>query len=273
MGFSSSPRGQNPDGAYQRQQQPDNSTLDDLQAQRQSLAQGLIRLDQEAGWNEPEAAAGKPGGPFAQPSANVSPGQALSQLRTLLAVRQRSWDADQLSAAARRLHQTGTRPLQDAFFYTSARMMNLISHAIEERLIIDQFAGDVYSGFQRLSLLKPQVRRYRGILLSARYVFLYGINDAPARSEVAALQHPRLIRLPTDQRLRTDLEWFWFVVVDSERLQTALLAQQLGGNLWSSEQRERSYTGLWTFNPTVIQEIIAILQRGGHALFHHTSDS
>jgi hypothetical protein len=211
MGFPTSPRGQNPDGDLQRQQLSD-STQDDLQAQRQALAQGLIRLNQEAGWNAPEAAASVPGTPFAPASANVSPGQALSQLRTLLAGRQRAWDADQLSAAARRMRQTGTRPTQDAFFYTSARLMNLISHAIEERLIIDQFAGDVYSGFQRFSLLKPQVQRYRGILQSARYVFLYGINDAHAHSEVAALQHPRLIRLPIDRRLRTDLEWFWFVV-------------------------------------------------------------
>ncbi len=206
--------------------------------------------------------------PANPPQENITAGLMLSRLMKRLALGQRDWDPALLSAVARRLRNAGDKPEQDACFYTNVSLMNQMSHAIEEHLIHERITCDLYVGFQRFSLLRPQLPRYRALLPFVRYLCIYGLNDVPPASEVAAFQHPRLIRFPIIPEVRTDLEWFWFLVVDAESFQTALLAQQLGGNLWGSAHTERAYTGLWTFNPVVVKEIIAILQQAGRLLFY-----
>lgn len=240
---------------------------DEFLHQRQRLAQGLLRLEQTAA-GSPSAPSGAPASrPIALPRNAASAGLALSQLLTRSAAQQRQWERAQLTEAVQRVRHGDLMPERDAFFYTDTAIMNLISHAIEERVIADHIAAEVYAGFQRFSLIKPQLPRYRALLEVARYICIYGLNDAAFPSEVAALRHPRLIRLPIDPSLQSHLEWFWFVVVDAGPFQTALLAQQIGGNLWSKAQPERTYNGLWTFNAALIQEIIAILQRAGRVFF------
>ncbi|MGH2515725.1 MAG: DICT sensory domain-containing protein, partial [Ktedonobacterales bacterium] len=150
---------------------------------------------------------------------------------------------------------------------------NVISHAIEERVIADRLHCEVYAGFQRLALLKPQTRRYRALLDTARFVSVFGLNDLSSHSPTADLQHPRLLRFVIDPQVGSGLEWFWFVVVEDARFRTALLAQHVAGNLWAHQQNARSYAGVWTFNDALVREIVAILRQAGRALYYrHAPD-
>jgi DICT domain-containing protein len=147
--------------------------------------------------------------------------------------------------------------------------MNLISHALEERVIADRLNAEVHAGFQCFSLITPQLARYRALLDQASHVCVYGLDDRAPDSAVAAFKHPRLHYLPIDPALQTGLERFWFVVIASPRLQTALLAQQTGGDVWSRRQTQRNYAGLWTFDPALVEQISAIL-RGAAIKFYYS---
>ena len=49
---------------------------------------------------------------------------------------------------------------------------------------------------------------------------------------------------------------------------TALVAQHTGGDLWARRQMAREYTGFWTFNPSVVAQVVSILQRGARMLYY-----
>lgn len=193
---------------------------------------------------------------------------ALGQLITTMASRTAVWGSPVLASTSRALRAKGAVPTEDGFFYTDLHTMNIISHALEERAIAEALPADVYSGFQRMALVKPQLPRYRALLETAQYVYVFGLDDASGGSEVAALQHPRLIRFVIRPELSTALEWFWFVVLDHPRMKTALVAQHVAGDLWSNEQRVRQYSGFWTFDAALVDKVIDILRRGGRALFY-----
>ena len=204
----------------------------------------------------------------------VSPGLALNQLIAVMSARATAWEQARLQATAGSVRASGRGMDQDAYFYTQTRIMNIISHAIEERLIEDRRVGaDVYAGFQRLALVGPQTPRYRALAEVVGHVYLYGINDESPTAESRALQSPNLFRFPITSEIGAGLEAFWFVVVDDPIFPTALVAQHTGGDLWARQQAAREYTGFWTFNPSVVAQVVSILQRGARMLYYSDSNA
>lgn len=236
------------------------------EAKLRTLGQGLMRLAREGtgALPPPQGAARR----LTLAQSAESAGVAFSQLIAAMTSRTTVWGSPLLTSAAERLG-TQAAGIPDAFFYTDLHTMNLVSHAIEERAIAQRLDCEVYAGFQRLSLLKPQLPRYRALLQHARQVCVYGLDDTASAPEVAPmLQHPKVMRFTIDRRLQTGLEWFWFVVVDHPQLCTALLAQHTDGDLFAPRQSHRGYVGLWTFDAPLVREIVASLRQAGRTLYY-----
>lgn len=232
---------------------------DDVQSQRRQLAEGLLRLGTDA----PTAVSADAIPEVRVPGSQV--GMRLSQLLTALSARLAVWGNDALRATAEEWGRGGMPPPPDAYFYSDLHLMNIISHALEERVIAEGLDAEVYAGFQRLALLKPQVGRYRDLTRRARFVYLYGIDDERSTRGFTA---PNLLRFPIDRRLGTGIEAYWFVVVEHPRLRCALLAQHLDGDLWSSSQRLRTYAGVWAFDARLVGEMVALLRQGARTLYY-----
>jgi len=234
-----------------------------------SLAQGLIEFERMTrGGEAPPAVLETPtsAGPYAL-TGTASPGARLDALLNAALAQRPVMDASALAAASHTLRASGQISAQTMAFAIDVRAMNLVSHALEERVIEDHLSSEVYAGFQRFALLTPQERRYRALLTTARYVYIYGIDDAQPNSPSARLQHPRLIRFPIDLARETGMERFWFVTLDDPHWRTALLARQLRGDLWAPNQAARSYQGVWTFDPALVEAIIQTLRQAGRMLY------
>lgn len=233
----------------------------DVSAEREAFTRSLLRWQSES----PAYGAAIP----ATPAPNTaSPAQALREIIRAAGARTAPWEGARLDSAARASRAQRQWPGQEAVFFTQIPLMNVISHAIEERIIAERRHCDVYAGFQRLALVRPQLRRYRALADVARYVYLYGIDDAPDDAEIRGLGPRSTLRFAIRPELETDLEHFWFVVVDDPRMPTALLAQHTDGDLWSPRQVNRSFTGIWTFDPALVAEIIAELRRAARILYY-----
>ncbi len=198
-------------------------------------------------------------------SAGVAPGVALAQLVTRMAAHTMSVEREAIEVAPDRSGSKGYPLEGNTYFYSDASAMLLLTRLIESCLAANRAECDVYAGFQRLSLFRPQDVRYLSLLDHLRHLFLYGLND---EYDQAVLQHPRLLRLPIAPQRRTLLEWFWFLVVDDPRLQTALVAQQVRGSLDPASRRDRMYAGFWTFDPALVRQLVQMLQGAGRALYH-----
>lgn len=248
---------------------PPRQGAPDPNAEREAFTQSILRWQSAAPtYGAPPVAPTTPD----EAARRTSPAQALSEIIRAAGADAAPWDDKRLAASARAARTQG-RLEGDATFYTQVPIMNLISHAIEERLIAERRACDVYAGFQRLALVRPQLRRYRALAEVTRYLCLYGIDDTAGNPDIHGLSPRSTLRFPIKPELQTGLENFWFVVVDDPRMPTALLAQHTGGDIWSSRQATRSFTGIWTFNPTIVAEIIAILRRAARILYYNTPDA
>jgi len=238
---------------------------DERLAEREAFTQNLLRWQSEA----PGFGAGtrtSVGQTLGE--ADAQPAQALSEIIRRASAQAAQWDGPRLHAAAGTLRASGRAPGEVAAFFTQVGIMNVISHAIEERIIAEQRHCEIYAGFQRLALVKPQLRRYRALAEVARYVYLFGIDDTAGDAAIHALGPRSTLRFDIRPGLQTGLEHFWFVVVDDTRLPTALLAQHTGGDIWSPRQANRSFTGIWTFDPALVAQIIAILRRAARILYY-----
>lgn len=232
--------------------------------ERETFTQSLLRWQSDA----PSYGAGVAPQPGV-PGPSMSPAQNLREIIQRTSSDASPWDGQRLSAAAQTLRANGRPTDSNAAFYTSVSIMNVISHAIEERIIAERRRCDVYAGFQRLALVRPQLRRYRALAEVAKHVYLFGIDDAAGDAEVHGLGPQTTLRFNINPALGTGLEYFWFVVVDDPRIPTALLAQHTDGDIWSQRQASRSFAGIWTFDPGTVQRIIAILRRGARILYYN----
>jgi DICT domain-containing protein len=246
---------------------PFSSDAQTDESQQRKLAQDLLRVEPLAaqGSEAPPAPAQMPPN---YPADYKSAGAALSQMLSDVSRRIASWGQRLLTTATADFAATGNQLAGDAFFYASVQQMNLISHALEERVIADRLRAEVHVGFQRLSLMQPQLGRYRALLGQADHVCVYGLDDRKPDSPLLALKHPRLIYLPIEPAMQTGLERFWFVVVVVARLQTALVAQQASEDSVGRQQEARTYAGLWTFDPALVQQITTILRTAAIKLYY-----
>ena len=200
------------------------------------------------------------------PGNGPTAGRLLGQMMTLCAARPPLATQNELRALLQRFTRPRAMLAHDAFFYTTVDLLAVIGQAIQEQMLDSFQLGEMYVGVQRLSRLAGHLPRSWTLLQSVHHVCLYGLNDLQHASERLGISHPCLLTLALDRSRRTDLEWFWFVVVQASGLQTALVAQQVEGDLWSDTQQASLYKGLWTFDPTRVQQIVDILRQAARTL-------
>lgn len=191
---------------------------------------------------------------------------ALSQAISLMSTRVPVWDASYVRAASQAFQTLGARPANGGCFTVDAATMLAASHAIEDRVAKEHLNCELYVGFQRLTLLHPQLRRYATLLDIARYVYIFGIDDIPPG--VPVFRHPRLIRFVIRPQGGAGLLWFWFLLVNHPDFSTVLLTRQVSGELFQRQSRVRMYQGFWSFDPVVVQEIMRVLREVGRDLYY-----
>ncbi len=107
--------------------------------------------------------------------------------------------------------------------------------------------GTLYAGFQRVSAIHDQHRRYRRLVERGVTVHVYaGTQDTHA---------PQIDGLYTHFEETEELQQSWFVIFDGgghEQQKTALIAQR---------QSETDHEGVLTDNPQLIDDAITYLQR------------
>lgn len=242
-----------------------------LQALRQRLSDALLRiaqLDQPGSLIDAESAQSEGSWntqPLSLPRDTLA-GTALSQAISLMSTRVPFWDASYVRAAAQALQTLGTRPANGGCFTVDAATMIAASHAIEDRIVKEHLDCELYAGFQRLSLLRPQLRRYVTVLDNARYVYVFGIDDIPPG--VPVFRNPHLLRFIITPQDGAGLLWFWFLLVNHPRFSTVLLTRQVSGELFQRQSRVRTYQGFWSFDPAVVHEIMRVLREVGRNLYY-----
>lgn len=238
-----------------------------VQMLRQRLSDALIRISQIDPPEPTTAQAGPPRNtqPLSLPRDAIA-GTALSQAISFMSTRVPCWDTSYVRAAAQALQTLGTHPAHGGYFTVDAATMCAVSHAIEDRVVKVHHDSELYVGFQRLSLLRPQLRRYISLLEIARYVYIFGIDDIPTGALV--FRHPHLIRFTITAQSGTGLLWYWFLLVNHPDFSTVLLARQVSGELFQRQSRVRTYQGFWSFDPAVVQEIMRVLREAGCSLYY-----
>ena len=144
------------------------------------------------------------------------------------------------------LYELVERTRQDTSLYNNRQAMLIISHEIEEAIILSEVRARVFSGFQRMSRFIPQVQRYRKLAHFAETIYVFGIMDVKPPS----ISRIRYVPLKEGDQLANE----WFLVADSPNFYSVLATQE------TETQRDRSETpmfrGVWSFD----EELIVILQ-------------
>ncbi len=198
--------------------------------------------------------------------AKPAAGDLLAQMMNLSAARAPLATQQEIRATLQYFSRPGAVLPRDTFLYTNAEFLEMIGQTIEKHMIVPDQTGEVYVGVQRLSRVAGQLARYGVLLQNVRHICLYGLNDLQQSSQRIGFSHPRLVTLVLDRTRRTNLEWFWFIVLNIPGFQTALVAQQVEGDLWSDSQQARLYRGFWTFDPARVQRIVDILRQAAGIL-------
>lgn len=123
------------------------------------------------------------------------------------------------------------------------RRMIVASREIEKRAY-DVGEGSLYTGFQRLSLVRSQRRIYDALGDSGVDVHVFGYPDWEVPDSVGVETHPS----EAEEVRRT-----WFVAFDGggdDAQKGALLAEEVGENV---------YSGFWTYDAAIVDEIVARL--------------
>ena len=126
-------------------------------------------------------------------------------------------------------------------------VLTTISHEIEQGLKRTGTQPRLFSGFQKLSLFIPQVKRYRRLARSAGHIWVFGIPDViPPKIENVTYVY-------LTQRHALSKEWF--IIVDGQDFFSALIAQDLSG--FAVPDPQRQFRGVWTFD----DELVLTLQQ------------
>lgn len=119
--------------------------------------------------------------------------------------------------------------------------MNVISYEIENTTIMDGARTRVFAGFQRMSRFIPQVPRYRKLAATAESVYVFGIPDITPPSIDGVTYIPLL---PSDQLARE-----WFLISFGPGYASTLATEEVSDP--NSDDRDRMFRGIWTFDPTL----------------------
>lgn len=130
---------------------------------------------------------------------------------------------------------------RDRMLVNHRRTMLVISHEIENTVLIDHVRARLFSGFQRMSRFLPQVARYQQLAAWAESIYVFGVMDVvpPPIANVTYVPLPPGVQLARE----------WFLVMQAEDYFTTLATEEIGANLQNGERRFR---GLWSFDEAVV---------------------
>ncbi len=148
------------------------------------------------------------------------------------------------------------------FFTTSVLGMEAISHVIEDQALNIGGSFNFYTGFQKFSRLLPQEERYKNLCKTGNYVNIFGIPDIQPWPDEPNLHAITLDKVPSLDE--PSLTHNWFVVLNNPRfVSMALVARELprakNPLRGAASLIYRNFEGFWTYNQTVIDQVVAIL--------------
>ncbi|HMO58153.1 MAG TPA: DICT sensory domain-containing protein [Roseiflexaceae bacterium] len=129
----------------------------------------------------------------------------------------------------------------------SRRTMITLSHVIEEQAALGGTATVLIATFQRLSLYAVEAARYRRFALQFAQVYVLGVADAPVPDV------PNVTVVPLERNWPLVQEWS--VIASGPQVAVGLLALDAVG--FRPEQRSRSFEGLFTTDPALIDAAVA----------------
>lgn len=124
-------------------------------------------------------------------------------------------------------------------------VLTIISHEIEKGVRRCSSRPRLFSGFQKMSLFLPQVKRYTELARHTEHIWVFGMMDAiPPRIE-------NVTYVPLTQAHALHREWF--IIVDAPEFFSALVAQDLSGFVVPDPQRR--FRGAWTFEDDLVHTL------------------
>lgn len=137
------------------------------------------------------------------------------------------------------------RTQQQKTVLADTRTMRIVSHEIENTVILDHTPARIFSGFQRMSAFYPQVERYQQLAAHAESVHIFAHFDVPP----PPMTKVKFFPLMPEARLTNE----WFVVAASDDFFTALVTEERYGH---EQGDERMFEGVWSFD----EEMVSIIQ-------------
>ena len=131
--------------------------------------------------------------------------------------------------------------------------MATISHMIEDLISSNPGTSDSHVSFQYFSRITPQLERYTQVARASKWLWLYGIPDAPT---------PDLQKTTYVDTSGTPLENYWYVIACGPGINASLLAEEIT----PAEQlpaEPRMYEGFYTFETDTAYQVLNVL----HQLF------
>lgn len=127
-------------------------------------------------------------------------------------------------------------------FMRIKRTMLDISHALEDAAAASP-ESYVFVGFQRFSLIKPQLTRYLRLSSQWKHCWLFGVPD------VAPPSIPNITPIAIDAS--SPLAQEWFVIVDGPAFGSALLTAETSSQAIGDPRRY--FMGLWSADAGLVR--------------------
>jgi DICT domain-containing protein len=143
------------------------------------------------------------------------------------------------------------RPAQAGFFDASVRAMQYWCR-LNENLVLERHASgaSVYAGFERLSRVKPVVKRYERLASEVERLVVFGEADVPL---------PFAAR--TVDVSGATLAREWFLVIDAPSYKTLLVARDQHGFGPTGPLAGRRFVGLSTHDADLVRTACTALER------------
>lgn len=127
-------------------------------------------------------------------------------------------------------------------------MMNIISQQIEEQIIQQKLALNLYVGFQRFSNFIEQHRRYSRLGAICRRVYVFGVADC----QPPVVPGIEFVEIAPASALSNE----WFLLVNTYDFWTTLVARELEPHPVTGD---RQFDGIWSFNEPLVERISLLI--------------
>lgn len=134
------------------------------------------------------------------------------------------------------------RSREDTSTLNHRRTMTIISHEIENATLLDGAETVIFSGFQRLSKFKRQIKRYEQMAKRAKAVYVFGVDD----ETMPPIENITYVPLKKSDQLVKE----WFLVSFGRDYFSALATEELTDI--DDPDDERMFKGIWTFEEALV---------------------